>query len=89
MPFDFSTKQTGFKKRKPAAAEAHQFIHFITDQSQRQRKSWEEIALLAGIDASTIKRWRFGRTEPTLRDIEKVLNVLGFNLVPIRKGDWQ
>jgi hypothetical protein len=66
---------------------AHHLVQFITEQADRQGVSWEALGRAASINDRTLRRWRTNATVPDVFDIERVLSALGFNLVPIMKGD--
>jgi hypothetical protein len=67
-------------------ASQHHLIVFMEKQRKRQRMSWEAIAKQAGMNEKTIFRWRKRKTTPSISDIERVYDVLGFNIVPIRRA---
>jgi transcriptional regulator with XRE-family HTH domain len=67
-------------------AAQHHLIVFLEKQRKRQRISWEAIARQAGMNEKTIFRWRKRKTTPSISDIERVYDVLGFNIVPIRRA---
>lgn len=67
-------------------AAQHHLIAFMEQQKRRQNVSWDYLARQAGFDDKTIYRWRRRKTTPSISDIERVYDVLGFNIVPIRKG---
>ena len=66
-------------------AAQHHLIVFMEKQKRRQKVSWEYLARQAGFDDKTIYRWRKRKTTPSISDIERVYDVLGFNIVPIRR----
>jgi hypothetical protein len=67
-----------------ATAAQHHLIVFMEKQKKLQKISWESLSRQAGFDDKTIYRWRRRKTTPSISDIERVYNVLGFNIVPIR-----
>jgi predicted transcriptional regulator len=69
------------------AAAQHHLIVFMEQQKRRQKISWESLSRQAGFDEKTIYRWRRRKTTPSISDIERVYDVLGFNIVPIKRGD--
>lgn len=66
-------------------AAQHHLIVFMEQQKKRQRISWEALARQSGFNAKTLFRWRRRKTTPSIWDIERVYDVLGFNIVPIRR----
>jgi transcriptional regulator with XRE-family HTH domain len=67
-------------------ASQHHLIVFMEKQKQLQKISWESLSRQAGFDDKTIYRWRRRKTTPSISDIERVYDVLGFNIVPIRRA---
>lgn len=68
-------------------ARRHHLIEFMEQQKRRQKMSWEALARQARFNEKTIYRWRRRKTTPSISDIERVYDVLGFNIVPIKRGD--
>jgi transcriptional regulator with XRE-family HTH domain len=66
-------------------ASPHHLIAFMEKQRKRQRISQTKLAQQAGFDDKTIYRWLNRKTTPSIADIERVYDVLGFNIVPIRR----
>ena len=66
-------------------AAQHHLIAFMIQEKRKQKVSWTYIARQAGLDDKTIYRWRRRKTTPSISDIERVYDVLGFNIVPIRR----
>ena len=63
--------------KHPAIVKIHEIM---TTTSARQ---WE-IAKAAGTHRVTLNRWVRGRNAPTITDLEAVLNVCGYTLVPVK-----
>ena len=68
-------------------AAQHHLIVFMIQQKRRQGITWEALAKQAGFDDKTLFRWRKRKTTPSISDVERVYDVLGFNIVPIKRGD--
>jgi len=67
-------------------AAQHHLIAFMIQQKRKQKVSWTYIARQAGFNDKTIYRWRRRKTTPSISDIERVYDALGFNIVPIRRA---
>jgi hypothetical protein len=57
-------------------------VRFVFEEMNRQRRTITEVAERAGISVHAIRNWRYCRN-PQLLGLEAVLNVLGFDLVPV------
>ncbi len=60
-------------------------IQFVLDEVPRQRRSYKKVAEAAGLDKDTLYRWREKRSAP-VATVVQVLDVLGYELLVVRKG---
>lgn len=66
-----------YKKQKLAGDTTHRFVQWIWDQINERGLSHSDVANLAGIHPSVLRRWRDGSRTPTLHAIEAAINALG------------
>lgn len=57
-------------------------VKLIFAEMRRQALNYDEVAWRSGVLKATLKAWRH-RNRPSLENIEAVLSVLGFDLVPV------
>ena len=65
---------------------AHFTIHALAEQLEMNNMTWTQLAQEARLDERTLRRWRSGDTGPSLRDIERALAVVGYELVLMSTG---
>lgn len=68
------------RQRREADSSSHPFVKFMSKEMARQRATLTDVAERSGVCIKTIGQWRCGGRTPKLRDIEAVMNVLGFDL---------
>jgi transcriptional regulator with XRE-family HTH domain len=75
------------RQRRETASNCHPFVKFLSKEMARQRATLTDVADRSGVCIKTIGQWRSGGRTPKLRDIEAVVNVLGFELklVPMKE----
>lgn len=78
-----------FKKARIGefAPHAHKFIRFIWQDIVDRDLQVKSVADAAGVDASTLHKWRRSIKGPFLFQLEEVLEVLGYELKIVRKED--
>lgn len=64
----------------------HPLVRFIFEQMNKQQVTYREVEQRSGVAVPTMKQWQ-DRANPNLLNIEAVLNVLGYTLLPVRKKD--
>ncbi len=65
----------------------YDIIQFILDEVRRQRKSFKKISIIVSGDHSLLYRWQSGQTKTKdIRLVQRVLAILGYDLVPLPKG---
>lgn len=64
--------------------QAHPLVKFVFTEMIRQQVTYCDLVDRAGVDRNTIRAWRT-RNSPNLTNIEAVLNVLGYDIKPIRR----
>lgn len=77
------------RQRREADSSSHPFVKFLSREMARQRATLTDVAERSGVCIKTIGQWRSGGRTPKLRDIEAVVNVLGYEvkLVPIKEEE--
>lgn len=68
------------RQRKPVASSTHPLVKMMTAEMARQRATLTDVAIRSGVNVKTIGHWKSGDRVPKLRDLEAVLNVLGYEL---------
>lgn len=68
---------------KPALKGVHPFVKFL---DEHRTMTLTLLGEKAGIDYKSINRWRLKGHPPRLADIEAVLNVLGYDLVLVKRN---
>lgn len=68
------------RQRRETDGSAHPFVKFISKEMARQRATLTDVADRSGVCIKTIGQWRAGGRTPKLRDIEAVVNVLGYSI---------
>jgi transcriptional regulator with XRE-family HTH domain len=77
------------KKGRPSSGvhvDAHFTIHALAEQLELNNMTWTQLAHEARLDERTLRRWRSGDTSPSLRDIERALAAVGYELVLMSTG---
>ena len=72
---------TRYQPQKCAVDYAHPFVDLIWFEINKSKLSQADVAKAAGVDARTMRRWRDGLAVPSLDALERVLSVLGFELI--------
>jgi hypothetical protein len=72
---------TRFKTHKPAVDYAHPFIEFLWNEINTRKLSHTDVADAAAVDPRSLRRWRDGKSSPSIPALESVLNALGYELV--------
>lgn len=77
------------RQRRETDKSCHPFVKFLSKEMARQRATLTDVAERSGVSLKTIGQWRCGGRTPKLRDIEAVVNVLGYQLklVPMKELD--
>ena len=79
------------KKRRPQlgdfATHAHPFVKFIWQDIIERDIELTSVANAAGIDRSTLHKWRKVCKGPYLMQLEEVLTVLGYRLEIVRADE--
>lgn len=65
----------------------HPIVRWIWQQINDQRASQEDVAERAGINSSTLRKWRDGVRSPRVVELEAVVNVLGYRLKIVMQED--
>lgn len=68
---------------RPCRNGVHPAVSFLRDEQVRQRCSDPQLVKRAGIASGAVRRWRAGRQQPTIGNLEAALNVLGYRLVAV------
>jgi len=69
------------------APNAHPLVRLIWREIAAQRTSQEIVADRAGVSSGALRKWRLAQRNPSLFQMEAVLNVLGFDLCVTPSGD--
>lgn len=69
-----------------ASPDVHDFVHALAESVEIHGVTWSWLAREARIDERTLRRWRSGETEPSLRDIERALRVFDFDITLMGGG---
>ena len=77
-----SKKPIGRGRVKPVASGVNPLVRFVHDNNPM---TYRALAKRSGLHATTIQRWRYTGMEPSLGDIEAVLNAMGYDLKPVRR----
>lgn len=64
-------------------------VNFFREERKRQRMSIRELSELSGVSISTINKWEYCGVVPPIDKFQKVINVLGFDLCIVQKGEKQ
>jgi transcriptional regulator with XRE-family HTH domain len=64
---------------------ASEIIAKLKSERRRQRLSRDAISAITGYEESGIKKWENGIVSPSFHAVVDVADVLGFNLVLVRK----
>lgn len=64
----------------------HPAVRWLWLEMNRQCASQEDVAKRAGVSSSAMRKWRQGVTTPKLRDIEAVINAMGYKLTITPEG---
>lgn len=71
-----------FQKSKiPEGRAIHPFVRFIWRKINEDLWSQEDLAQRSGVSSSAMRKWRLGERSPQIRDLEAVINALGYRLV--------
>lgn len=65
----------------------HPIVRWIWTQINHQHASQEDVATRAGINSSTLRKWRDGVRSPRIMELEAVVNVLGYKLKVVLQED--
>lgn len=68
------------RQRREPDSSTHPFVKFLSNEMARQRATLTDVAERSGVCVKTIGQWRAGGRIPKLRDIEAVMNVLGYEI---------
>lgn len=68
------------RQRRETDRSTHPFVKFLSNEMARQRATLTDVAERSGVCVKTIGQWRAGGRTPKLRDIEAVVNVLGYEI---------
>ena len=60
-------------------------ISIIEELQKEQGIRWKELSRQSGVSVNTIHNWKQRRGSPSLESVEKVLEVLGYELEVIKK----
>lgn len=75
-------------RRKPQTLRVPQNVHplvsLVYEAMNAQRVGLQDTAARAGVDYRSISDWKSRKT-PSLRNLEAVLNTLGFDLVAVKR----
>ena len=78
---------TKYQHQKGAVDYAHPFVDFIWSEIKHRRLSHTDVAKEAKVDPRSMRRWRDGDAVPSLDALERILDVLGFELVVRPHGE--
>lgn len=67
----------------------HPIVRWIWEQINSQRASQEDVAERAGVNSSTLRKWRDGVRSPRVVELEAVVNVLGYKLKVVLQEERQ
>jgi len=81
-----SEREIQFQRAK-MAPNAHPLVRLIWREIAAQRTSQETVAARAGVSSGGMRKWRLAQRNPSLYQIEAVLNVLGYDLVAAMSAD--
>ncbi|MBB1089804.1 hypothetical protein HUU61_00730 [Rhodopseudomonas palustris] len=57
-------------------------VKLVFSEMSRQGRRYQDIETASGVQRPTVKAWR-AKNEPSLPSVTAVLNVLGFDLIPV------
>ena len=77
-------KPIGRGRIKQLTSGVNPLVRFIHEHNEM---TYRDLAKRSGLHATTIQRWRNAGMEPSLGDIEAVLNTMGYDLVPMRRAE--
>src|SRR5688572_11232400 len=80
---DYTLRKYQYQKI-PEGLAIHPFVRLIWDEMNLQCVSQEDVAIRAGVNPGTIRKWRNGTRSPRLLELEAVMNVLGMRIVAHR-----
>lgn len=69
---------------KPSKTGVHPFVQFLGDH---RTMPINQLMEKAGVAYNSYNRWRMKGHPPRLNDIEAVLNVLGYDIVLVKRDD--
>lgn len=76
------SSRVGRGRIKPLRSGVNPLVRFIHEHNEM---TYRDLAKRSGLNPSTMQRWRYTGMEPSLGDIEAVLNTMGYDLVPVRR----
>lgn len=78
-----------FRTLKQVDVEVHPLVSFVMTKMEEQRIPYAEMCTKAKLGERTLRRWRMGQTTPSIDDIERALNVLGYSVAVtyVHKGE--
>jgi len=76
-------KPIGRGRVKPVASGVNPLVRFIHEHIPM---TYRDLARRSGLNPSTMQRWRYTGMEPSLGDIEAVLNAMGYDLMPVKRA---
>jgi|LakMenEpi03Aug12_release.lakeMendotaPanAssembly.Ray.scaffolds.fasta_scaffold260618_2 DNA-binding phage protein len=68
------------------AKHSHPFVRVIWEEIIARKVSVHSVAKAAGLDPSSLYKWRKSSKGPTLGQVDDILSVLGYELI-VRKKD--
>lgn len=74
-------------KARTTMDKAHPMVRFITDEMGRQNIGQLEMPLRIGRNKDILAEWRKGTSQPRIDDIDKMLEVLGLELLVVRRKE--
>lgn len=76
--------RAAYKRNRPELGffsnHAHPMVRFIWEEIVARNVTLSSVANAAGVDPSTLHKWRKATRGPTIDQIESVLTVLGYEI---------
>lgn len=72
---------TKYQYQKGAVDYAHPFVELVWAEINQRKLSHTDVAKQAKVDPRSLRRWRDGDAVPSLDALERILDVLGFEIV--------
>lgn len=81
MPRTPATDMQFHTSKVPDGRGVHPLVKFVWRKINEDMWTQEELAARSGVSSSAMRKWRRGDRNPQIRDLEAVINALGYRLV--------